>query len=390
MDKQALLQLRESEKLSALQRNLTKPNLFQLIGLHEQEIKHSYFLGQLLDPKSALGTHKLFSRGLIALCLNNLKFELQEHNNLGPNDFENGSGPPFELFREKFGVDLLVVDDYRQCFFAIENKIRANESAGQLRRYRLELEAAFPSYTKLFIFLTPDGRDPKTDFSWVPLSYGDISRLLKSLIGRAQISDLTELLLQHYADLLERYILGDSKLSDLANEIYQEHKAAIDFIIEKRSDPLRLVSTYIDREFYAPSSGLASIKSNKSNLRYVSENMSRLSSVLPGDGWGDGNVLCWEIAIRRNVVSISVILGPLQDKSLRSNVRDHLNKLLGGKAKTQQWSRLKTWKALTLGDSFDPQEIGFAVAKEFKRILARDGEFVDEAIDSVFKRVQLG
>ena len=83
-------------------------------------------------------------------------------------------------------IDLFIeIDEY---LVLIENKINSQEAGvitsgeiSQLRRYSRAIIDNFPEYPSkrvLKIFLTPDGRLPKEDAEWLPLSY-------KELLGRA-------------------------------------------------------------------------------------------------------------------------------------------------------------------------------------------------------------
>ena len=66
------------------------------------------------------------------------------------------------IYRERDSIDILIELRSLRFVVAIENKVAARESRGQLERYSERLNTAFPKHRKLLVFLTPDGAEQVT------------------------------------------------------------------------------------------------------------------------------------------------------------------------------------------------------------------------------------
>lgn len=79
-----LLTLVKDADLSELIEDLARPNIFELIGLQRQEIRHSVFLCELLDPSSHLGVGKRTLNRLVRVAFSNMTQLQREMNEFDP------------------------------------------------------------------------------------------------------------------------------------------------------------------------------------------------------------------------------------------------------------------------------------------------------------------
>ena len=390
--KNALLELLRDRSLERLTGRLNPVNIFELAGLTNQEIRHSHFLAEVLNPSSRLGIGPDVLRALVRECLPNIEDRI---NDFDAFDIELGSASSVNVYREMANIDLLIVDDEAEFVIAIENKVDAAESDGQLEKYRRYIcsHNDYGTYKKLFVYLTPEGRPPDGDRSWVPVSYQTIRNGIRARLEKGNISQSTQLILSHYCDLLEQRVMKKQELEEIANKIYQEHREALDFIFETKRDNIGIISIElkkkimgaVDFDFYS----LSEARSSKSSLRYTTASMRRLSEVLPAViGWNDGIAICWEISIRKNNISCKIVLGPTGDEYTRTFVRERLTRKYKRQSASPTWTTIKSWALYSPKngddlDSCDAEDVVMHCSEKFVRVFTENARSLDEEIAAI-------
>jgi len=175
------------------------------------------------------------------------------------------------VFREQDNIDLLVEIRDLNFVVAIENKIGAAESDGQLARYKQIVRAKYADWRHLFVFLTPDGTEAN-DTDYVSLSYLELTKIIDSLVENQGTPSETALILRHYVEMLRRHVVQDEQLRDLALQIYQRHKEAFDFVIECLPEAGGLLS--VIKGLLENETNLLPDKHIKSILRFAPEEWS--------------------------------------------------------------------------------------------------------------------
>lgn len=147
----------ELEELSAL---LATFNVFAVLGIEKTEIRHSHVLAWLLDPGGSHGLGDAFLRRLLSSVLH-----ANDEIALGLSPAEVELAPPLnpKILREYRHVDLLVLEHQRKWALLIENKVKSQESVGQLRRYVEAIGQEFAGFRVVPIFLTVEGDDPSEE-----------------------------------------------------------------------------------------------------------------------------------------------------------------------------------------------------------------------------------
>ena len=132
-------------------------------------------------------------------------------------------------------LDILIVNEAQRVLCAIENKVFSSEHSEQLTRYRLALDAAYSTFTRYHVFLTPRGdiASREEEGYWTPISYSTVYEIVKQIIeniGNSTNKDIRAFLRQ-YATALRRNVMPETSVPQLARRIYLEHREAIDQII---------------------------------------------------------------------------------------------------------------------------------------------------------------
>ena len=153
------------------------------------EVLHSKTLAWLLDPEGSHGC----GGALLEMMLNASRC-----------DHTGNSGsqqcPKFMHVQAEWNrIDIVGLGYEPKVLLAIENKVNARQSAGQLSRYRKWLERYFPDHRRMMLFLTRYDEVPKDD-GWVSLRYSQacewVDRLLPKCVpaGRDVVAAYRDLL----------------------------------------------------------------------------------------------------------------------------------------------------------------------------------------------------
>lgn len=220
----------ENEELLELERRLGRFNLFDALGIARAEIRHSNFLGWLLDPGESHGQGDVF---LKAILMDVLRKAPRENRPLSPVEIDGAELTDVDVRREWKHIDLLIHCRNPGFVIAIENKMHGFERAEKLGRYENAVAEAFPGVPTMFVFLNPDG-DEAPDEDWFAYSYRDVHRVLRRVreAGAGSLGTDVGVILDHYLRLLETRLMDDPKIAELCRLIYKNHRQAIDLIVE--------------------------------------------------------------------------------------------------------------------------------------------------------------
>ena len=112
-----------------LELELKTPNIFQILNISRTEIRHSNFLGWLLDPNGNHGLGKLFLLKFIReVATSEIATEIDELE-ISDLNFDN-----VEIRREWKDIDLLILFD--TTVVCVENKIDSKDHSNQLLKYK--------------------------------------------------------------------------------------------------------------------------------------------------------------------------------------------------------------------------------------------------------------
>jgi len=223
-----------NDELNELEQLLAGFNLFEALGNVRREERHSDFLAFLLNPAQPHGLDDAVLRAFIHLSLQAKPIEPTPIRRIDAALFEM-SGVRVE--REWNNIDILVTSESDKFVLLVENKVDTDEHSDQLRRYLDIVHARFPDWSVLPVFLTRDGHEASHP-SYHCVSYSGIHAVLTAILARqrAGLPPDIEVVVRHYVEMLERHIMEDTRIAQLARKIYARHSRALDLIFEHRPD----------------------------------------------------------------------------------------------------------------------------------------------------------
>jgi hypothetical protein len=228
--------------LERLESMLRRFNLFVAMDAVHHEVRHSNFLAYLLDPRKNHGLGSLFLKRFLQAALAS-----RREPGIAPVDIELWRSEGTEVLREWKNIDIMLRDQANRIAVIIENKIDSKEHSNQLQRYFDVSEHEFQGWTIVPIYLTPGG-EPPSDSRYVAMSYAKVCAVLEQLAAPAMypMNDEVRLGLRHYAEMLRRYVVAESEISELCRRIYEQHREALDLIYEHRPDRQAAVSQLLE------------------------------------------------------------------------------------------------------------------------------------------------
>lgn len=381
-----MLLLIQDDQLHYLDDEMSALNIFELVGLKNQEIRHSNFLSELLNPNSILNIGDIVLKTFIRDAFKLINTD--SINTLTPIDFELIDFDNFEVRREYKNIDLLLLNHgnskSKYCI-CIENKVDSGESKEQLFKYRTVVDNEFTDYKKLYLFLTPEGLGAEYDSDWISLSYSSIIMGLKKVLKNTSLNNDVRLLITHYLALLEKYVIGQTELQKLAREIYFKHKSAFDFIFENRPDKVSELSKEIYDWLLTNSDKLdvSVLQYSKTVLRFVTPEMKSLSKLIPGNGWETNDIICMEVVLRNQSLTFKVMLGKSDDFMGRENFLTFLQKKLDVKSTSKQWSTVFSKKICSenLDEVDDIKPILSDTTLHLERLIPEQSDLLCDAIN---------
>ncbi len=251
-----------ADEVEKLELEIQKPNIFNILGISRMEIRHSNFLGWLLDPN---GSHGLRNKFLVRILRD---LALEDNNDLDIVNISNLNFNNVDVYREypislkdedkntKGFIDILIIfrDENDKYIICIENKIDSTDFDGQLPKYEEYVKDTFKvtdEYKHIFVYLTPNGNNcndkqincndkqincnDKQINKWSNYSYKDgiIENLTHS--QESTTDTIVKTYISDYLSILKNEIMGkQDEAQQLANAIYENHKEIIDFVVANR------------------------------------------------------------------------------------------------------------------------------------------------------------
>lgn len=327
-----------NENLERLEDIVNDFNIFTSLNLINNEIRHSNFLSWLMNPKENHNLKDYFLSSLLKVI--SVRASSLEINTPSIFDIDNWNFIDAEILREWRNIDMLIKDDNHKLICVIENKIYSKEHSGQLRRYKEIVEAEYPDYQKMFVYLTIEG-DEASDDEYLSISYQDIIKIITNIIDNKSASIGEEILIfiSHYREMFRRYIMENSEIQEICKKIYKKHKKALDLIFEYKPDLLMEINECLI-EIIKKDSDLILDFSSKSYIRFVTKKLDFIPK--KGKGWTKSErILLFEFKNNPNGVTLYLIIGP-GPKEIREKLYEIAKKNLklfnvASRSFTSQW-----------------------------------------------------
>jgi hypothetical protein len=295
--------------LDRLEDLLGEFNLFEACGATRVELRHSDFLRFLLDAGENHGLGDYFLKVLLKRCLVGVVGQEVSAIDIDVADLSDAVAE-----RERWSIDVLVYSERCGLVIAFENKIDSGEHSNQLERYRETVQREFRGYRKVLIYLTPEGDEPSDPVQWLALSYKALMDTMRVVVEarRSTLGSAVITTLEHYATMIGRHIVGESEIARLCQQIYRQHKDALDLIFEHKPDLQMDLKTVLEEEI-RKHPGLLLDHCTKSAVRFFHEDWDRDPRERVGNGWtSTKRVALFELSNAPDSLKLKLIIGPVE------------------------------------------------------------------------------
>ena len=261
--------------LAQFEAMLREFNLFDVLGIARREVRHSRILAWLLNPRGTHGIGDAFLRWFLLEVATIA--ETQGVGNVTTREVIGWRLEQVSARAERRNIDVLVLGQGDRFACAIENKINIGEHSNQLERYRKVVERQHPDWKHVYVFLTPDGREPAKDAdkaAYVPLKHEAVARIIERLLASEDVQanpDVASLLRQYTFTLRERVMESTGDATTLALQIYGKHRTAIDRINRALNNKVKIaertMQAVVKEELEEASNGLFEFSGHNKRVR---------------------------------------------------------------------------------------------------------------------------
>jgi len=223
--------LQEANALEQIQQYLNRFNVFEVLGIENNTSQHTHFLAWLLNPKAShlAGEHflKLLVQKLYFLDTSTkIKYQLAD---LSQTQVQLGYQ----------GIDILLINDDIKLVIGIKNFGEATTpELDTLKESHRLIENKWSSdeYAKYYLYITT--RHPwgmlEDNLDFQHLTYIHLKQMLSQLLSEQGLDAQVTFFIQSYIDSMEKNINQEDEFIRLAQQIYQKHQQAIDFIVQHK------------------------------------------------------------------------------------------------------------------------------------------------------------
>ena len=327
--------LLKDQEFDRLNLGLRSPNIFQILRITKNEIRHSNFLAWLLDPNQSHELGGIFLKIFLREVFSSDKFE-----EIDQVDVEGLDLTKVQIKREWEHIDLLI--ELENITVCIENKVLSKEHGNQLTRYKETVNSYYPHTRKIFVYLTPDGTDSEYEVdSYEPISYGFVVESLDRIIAvyGESLDQQVATYIRDYITTIKRELVGTDKLSEKANKIYRNHKDLFDFILEHKSDEVDDLRKIMVTELSSRNWILGS--ESKTYVRFLTPKIKHLIYINEEKmGWKGGESFLFQISVRpsSNKLIFNTVISPSEKRYNRARFEEILLEIEGFReSKGNKW-----------------------------------------------------
>ena len=352
--------LLKNEDFDKLDLGLKNPNIFQILRITKNEIRHSNFLSWLLDPNESHKLGDIFLKRFLREVFSSDKF-----GNIDQVDVEGMDLTKVTIQREWKNIDILIV--LENVVVCIENKVLSKEHSNQLMRYREIIESNYPKHKQTFVFLTPEGDTSESESeTYEPISYEFIVNSLERIISvyGESLNQQVKNYIKDYITIIKRELMGTDKLTKLSKKIYQNHKELFDFIIEHKPELVDDLSKIMKEELSKRGWILGS--ENKYYVRFLTPEIQDLIyyNNQTKNGWNKRESFLFEVVLypSSNKLNFKTVLSPSDPNYNTNRVEEMLLEIDGFRS-----SKGKKWFVnIDKKEKFIYEEIPSMTDKEMK------------------------
>ncbi len=381
----------EDSNFTLLERRLSDFCPFEALGMVNAEIRHSNFLGSMLDPYRPHGFGSFFLRQV----LDDIFREADERIPLSRFKLYLADLDTADIRREWNRIDLLIILPEIRLVIALELKIGTEEHSDQLSRYADIIESQWPlngekRWSHLMLMLSRGGDEP-SDPRWGLVTYEVIISSIKTVLEReGRGNPLARNMLLAYAMMLERHHMEDPKLENLAQSLWSRHKEALEYLMARRPDASLELSKQMQARVKnmaeaASFEGLSleTIRTSNTYFQFGVKEWDSIPGMLSGTGRPHTNrIIIIEIENWQCKVTVRLVMGQGPKE-----VRERIFKLLqpamtkGAERLTNKW---KSFDSAVLSTKPKSEE-DFDVENAMKKIESGFAKFIKSRISEFHK-----
>lgn len=355
-----------------------KFNLFDVLKVSRNEIRHSNVLGWLLDPNENHGMGDAFLKGVLQRMAENDSDGRYDVFKVLRSDMYS-----FSVYREWKNIDILLVSSEEKLVIAIENKVGAHEHSNQLNRYREILENDYAGYKRLYVYLTPDGEEPSDVSNWDVLTYTDVVEVIENIYNRMELQPDISLMIRNYIEIIRRDIVEEQQLIDICNKIYNKHRKALDLIYANRTDGrTQMADAIVSALEKLNDDGIIIHGQDWGNMVFRTSEMDEVLPLLenPDSSWRTLNVYSYWFNFRESSFCAVFELGgwnvPEQEMQMMNRIIDEL-KPNDNKRDNFRYKRVFRTKWYELNEADDIEAEAYkAVSEAVSEIKAMEGKLI--------------
>lgn len=215
-----------SEEFSKIRSYSANFDLFKMMGIRSKELVHSNILAALLNPSYAHGLNYSFLNSFTQGVVN---LHLESGIPLPLSVLISATDQNVRVYRELENIDLVIEYPANKLVIAIENKIWAKEQANQVARYQETLLTRYPNHRLALVYLSPNGRKPKTlsrnsDVPVYCMSYGQVAKQLELVMPRS--NEPAKHFISQFINHIETYMTSSNEVNELCWQIFSKHEDA--------------------------------------------------------------------------------------------------------------------------------------------------------------------
>ncbi len=360
--------------LEELESIADKFNIFLSLGIINQELRHSNFLAWILDPMETHNLGNYFIKSFLKLVSSNDPEPLPEIDIFKVDAYDYSD---IQVLREWNKIDILLIDEVNKFLCVIENKVDSGEHSDQLAIYRSVVESHYPDYKKIFVYLTVNGEEPEKEDYYIPISYGEVSELISELLERksSQLSEEVNIFIKHYNEMIKRYIVEESDVREICEQLYKNHRKALNLIFKYKPDVYSDVKEVL-AEIIENNDELILDHSIKSSTRFLPKSFDFIP--LMGDGWTTSKrILLFEIFYTEKAYKLYLTIGP-GDDSIRQIIYDKVKPLkefnVNSNQMRKQWSSIFKMEIIKLNklENLTKEEIRELITEKMDKFMKVD------------------
>lgn len=358
--------LLNDEDFDRLDLGLKNPNIFQILRITKNEIRHSNFLAWLLDSNESHKLGDIFLKRFLRAVFSSDKFD-----DVDQVDVEGMDLSKVEILREWKNIDILI--KLENVVVCVENKVLSKEHSNQLKRYKEIITNQFPDVYQTFVYLTPEGESSENETeSYEPISYEFVVEALERILSvyGESLNEQVRNYIKDYITIIKRELMGTDKLTELSKKIYQNHRELFDFIIDHKPDVLDGIKMIFEREIEKRGWILGS--PGKHYLRFTTPKISELTYINDNsNGWRNKESFLFEFVLNpsKNRMNTKTVISPSDPNYNTHRLSDIFMEIQGfkkpvGKKWLVNYQKLMKFPFMKVDDLSEEE-----IANEFNKIL---------------------